>query len=78
MLQRTGEADALNGFYIASLGGYRFFYLLNWAYRAMTESDYSDRIVWIAGLVQTGLYADFFYYYIKSVREGKAKLKLPS
>ena len=38
-------------------------YILNWVYRYFFE-DYVDIIAWIAGLVQTVLYADFFYIYI--------------
>lgn len=41
------------------------FYLLNWIYRWMTEPHYSQWIVWLAGTVQTGLYCDFFYYYVR-------------
>ena len=33
--------------------------------------------VWISGLVQTGLYADFFYYYFKSWQNNE-KLSLPT
>jgi hypothetical protein len=40
-------------------------YLLNWVWRAIFETGYRQWIVWLAGLVQTGLYADFFYYYYK-------------
>lgn len=40
-------------------------YLLNWIYRYFTEESYSHWLVWIAGAVQTALYADFFYYYFK-------------
>ena len=52
--------------YIVALGGYRFFYLLNWIYRLATEEGYdtSNWIVWISGLIQTALYVDFFYYYV--------------
>jgi hypothetical protein len=35
------------------------------------------RAVWLAGLLQTGLYADFFYYYFKSWKAND-KLKLPA
>lgn len=41
------------------------FYLLNWIYRWMTEPHYSQWIVWLAGTVQTVLYCDFFYYYVR-------------
>ena len=33
--------------------------------------------VWISGLIQTGLYADFFYYYFKSWQNNE-KLSLPT
>jgi ER lumen protein retaining receptor len=32
----------------------------------MTEPDYWQLIVWVSGAVQTVLYLDFFYNYIKS------------
>jgi ER lumen protein retaining receptor len=40
-------------------------YLCNWIYRFMTEDGYWAPIVWTAGLIQTGIYCDFFYYYLK-------------
>ena len=33
--------------------------------------------VWISGLVQTLLYADFFYYYLLCLKDNK-KLSLPA
>jgi len=79
LLQRTGEVEALTSHYIVALGGYRFFYMLNWIYRMFTEVGYDSAnwIVWISGLVQTALYIDFFYYYIKSKWYGR-KFTLPS
>jgi ER lumen protein retaining receptor len=40
-------------------------YLINWVYRYLTEDSYRAMIVWAAGALQTLLYADFFYYYVK-------------
>jgi ER lumen protein retaining receptor len=57
---------------------YRGLYLLNWIYRWMTEPYYFQPIVWVSGMVQTGLYADFFYYYIRSRMNGDSKMKLPT
>lgn len=65
MLQTTGDVDTITYDYMFTLGGYRALYLINWIYRLATEPEYSEWIVWIAGLVQTGLYCDFFYYYLK-------------
>eukprot|EP01112_Ceratiomyxa_fruticulosa_P019115 TRINITY_DN6204_c0_g1_i1.p1 TRINITY_DN6204_c0_g1~~TRINITY_DN6204_c0_g1_i1.p1 ORF type:complete len:216 (-),score=13.71 TRINITY_DN6204_c0_g1_i1:54-701(-) len=76
LLQRTSEVETLTSHYIFALGGYRAFYLLNWIYRYFTEPPHTQWVVWISGLVQTGLYCDFFYYYIMSKWYGK-KLTLP-
>lgn len=50
----------LTAHYIASLGGYRALYLLNWIVRAIMEEDYWHPLIWFCGLVQNGLYVDFF------------------
>ena len=41
---------------------FRALYLINWIYRYHTE-NYYDKIVIVAGCVQTVLYLDFFYLY---------------
>ena len=46
-----------------SLGAYRGLYVLNWVYRFFTEPHYHAWIPWVAGVIQTLLYADFFYYF---------------
>jgi hypothetical protein len=51
--------------YVACLGAYRALYIVNWIYKYMTVPNYSHWIVWIAGIVQTAFYCDFFYYYVK-------------
>ncbi len=38
---------------------------MNWIYRYFTEDSYTQWLVWICGLIQTIIYADFFYYYFK-------------
>ncbi|KAK4747175.1 hypothetical protein SAY87_026212 [Trapa incisa] len=63
LLQRTRNIDNLTGQYVFLLGAYRAFYILNWIYRYFTEPHYVHWIPWISGLIQTLLYADFFYYY---------------
>ena len=42
--------------------GFRFFYIINWVYRYKNEG-YFDKIVVVAGCVQTVLYLDFFWLY---------------
>jgi ER lumen protein retaining receptor len=69
MLQRTWreveKGASMNHLYIFTLGLYRGFYILNWIYRYVTEPKYSQWIAWVSGFIQTILYSDFFYYYVK-------------
>lgn len=62
MLQRTGEAETITTHYLFALGGYRALYLVNWIYRYINEG-HVDWVAWVAGIVQTLLYSDFFYIY---------------
>mmetsp|Transcript_22357 Transcript_22357/g.26924 ORF Transcript_22357/g.26924 Transcript_22357/m.26924 type:complete len:216 (-) Transcript_22357:460-1107(-) len=77
LLQRTKNVDTLTGNYVFLLGAYRGLYLLNWIYRYFTEIGYRQWIVWTSGIVQTAIYCDFFFYYIKSWRNNE-RLSLPS
>mmetsp|Transcript_20 Transcript_20/g.44 ORF Transcript_20/g.44 Transcript_20/m.44 type:complete len:224 (+) Transcript_20:105-776(+) len=77
LLQRTGEVETMNSHYIACLGSYRVLYILNWVWRLYHEPGYRNWIAWVSGIVQSGLYADFFYYFFKSKWYGQ-KLKLPA
>ncbi|GFR53024.1 hypothetical protein Agub_g15716 [Astrephomene gubernaculifera] len=77
LLQRTNNIDNLTGNYVFLLGSYRALYILNWIYRFLTEPNYRQYLVWVSGIVQTIIYIDFFYYYIKSWRNNE-KLSLPA
>lgn len=77
LLQRTQNIDNMTADYIFLLGSYRALYILNWIYRHATEHRYRQWIVWVPGIVQTALYADFFYYYVKSWKTNE-RLKLPA
>ncbi|EKM53360.1 uncharacterized protein PHACADRAFT_259679 [Phanerochaete carnosa HHB-10118-sp] len=76
MLQRTGEAETITTHYLAALGAYRALYIPNWIYRYFSEGVV-DPIAVTAGLVQTALYADFFYVYFTTVIQGQ-KFELPA
>lgn len=76
MLQRTGEAETITTHYLAALGVYRALYIPNWIYRYFTEGTV-DPIAVTAGIVQTGLYLDFFYVYFTKVLQGQ-KFELPA
>lgn len=76
LLEYTERTDALTSHYLFALGAYRVFYIFNWIYRYVVEG----KLVWvslIAGILQTLLYADFFYHYVKQVvRKAKDKYDL--
>nr|KAJ0210831.1 hypothetical protein LSAT_V11C400165580 [Lactuca sativa] len=42
---------------------YRPLYILNWICRYLTQTHFNEWISCFSGLIQTALYADFFYYY---------------
>jgi ER lumen protein retaining receptor len=78
VLQRYREVENLTGNYIFFMGAYRALYILNWIYRAHTEPHYQHHwVVYFCGVLQTLLYADFFYYYFLAKAKG-GKFTLPT
>lgn len=79
MLQKIGQCENLTSHYVALLGLYRVLYIVNWIYRYTHEYHYSDIIVWVAGVVQTALYFDFFmsYYNSKKTAGVNASVAIP-
>merc|ERR1719263_640692 len=69
LLQRIREVENLTSHFVGAMGLYRFFYILNWVYRYM-DDGHINYVGWIGGIVQTILYADFFYYYTKARASG--------
>lgn len=77
LLQQMREIENLTSNYVACMGLYRFFYILNWVYRYFYEPiPYVNYVGWIAGFIQTALYLDFFFYYAVAKWYGE-KLILP-
>ena len=77
ILNRIKTVENMTSHYMAALGAYRIFYLMSWVY----EYSYGIKaLCWtqfLSGMLQTGLYADLLYYYVKSIREGKKFTGLP-
>lgn len=78
-LTRTGEAETITTHYLFALGAYRGLYIVNWIYRYFLDKPpyHVDWIAVLAGVVQTGLYCDFFYVYFTKVLKGQ-KFQLPA
>merc|ERR1711957_297126 len=75
VLQRYREVENLTGNYIFFMGAYRALYIMNWIYRARHEPYYQHHyVVYFCGVLQTLLYVDFFYYYVKSKATGRFTL----
>lgn len=77
MLQTTGAAETITAHYLFALGSYRGLYILNWVYRFHME-NFLDPIAVVAGIVQTVLYADFFYLYVTRVIQQNRNIQLPA
>jgi ER lumen protein retaining receptor len=69
VLHKYRLVENLTGKFIFFLGMYRFFYIMNWIYRANTERNYRHHpVLYIGGVVQFLLYVDFFYQYCRISR----------
>lgn len=65
MLRKMKEVENMTSNYVFCLGAYRVSYIIHWVLRILA----SESISWIsllAGVIQSALYGDFFYYYAKA------------
>uniref|UniRef100_A0A8C9GY42 ER lumen protein-retaining receptor n=1 Tax=Piliocolobus tephrosceles TaxID=591936 RepID=A0A8C9GY42_9PRIM len=77
LLEKQREVENITSHYVITMGMYRAFYILNWIYRFFFDvKPFINVVVWLAGLIQTLLYIDFFYYFALAKWYGK-KLVLP-
>ena len=71
LLRKYRVIENLTGNYVFLLGVYRGLYGFNWVYRSYHEPHYRHHYgAYFFGAVQTLLYLDFFYCWLKSKREG--------
>ena len=71
VLRKYRVIENLTGNYVFLLGVYRGLYGFNWVYRSYHEPHYRHHYgAYFFGAVQTLLYLDFFYCWLKSKREG--------
>jgi ER lumen protein retaining receptor len=73
----NGSIEDITSHYVFTLGAYRALYIFKWVLRWYTEPHFTiPAMVVFCGILQTVLYVDFFYYYIKAKVEG-TKMSLP-
>ncbi|RYP92127.1 hypothetical protein DL770_001788 [Monosporascus sp. CRB-9-2] len=64
LLRQTTVPTVIDSFYLLTLGAYRALYILNWVWRAADANDRPPNAVSVIfGIIQTALYADFFWVY---------------
>ncbi len=68
ILSRENSVENFTAHYIASLGAYRFFYILHWIYRYFYD-DFVSFVSVASGTLQVVLYGDFFYLYLKNLKK---------
>eukprot|EP00927_Polykrikos_kofoidii_P004756 TRINITY_DN11878_c0_g1_i1.p1 TRINITY_DN11878_c0_g1~~TRINITY_DN11878_c0_g1_i1.p1 ORF type:complete len:219 (-),score=33.08 TRINITY_DN11878_c0_g1_i1:80-736(-) len=74
LLQKVREVENLTSNFVAAMGAYRACYILNWLYR-YSQDGHVQWVGWVGGILQTVLYLDFFYFFLKSRAMG-SKLSL--
>lgn len=76
IVYKKREVEVITGSYMACLGIYKLFYIMNWIYQYVDN----HALVWIkfvAGLIQIGIYFDYLYYYFVSAKVSGSRIKLP-
>ncbi|KAJ5094211.1 hypothetical protein N7456_010072 [Penicillium angulare] len=68
LLRQTTVPTVINSYYLAALGSYRAFYILNWLVRGFGSEHHWDPIALIFGIVQTAFYIDFAWVYYSRQR----------
>jgi len=80
LLKRKKLVENITANYIVALGLYRGLYLVNWGYRFFVDPISSTEFVIkvAAGLVQTGLYVQFFRVFLESKKAGSQDVVMDS
>ncbi|KAJ5735427.1 uncharacterized protein N7483_000552 [Penicillium malachiteum] len=68
LLRQTTVPTVIDSYYLAALGSYRAFYILNWLVRGLGSEQSWDLIAFIFGIVQTAFYVDFAWVYYSRQR----------
>lgn len=68
LLRQTQVPTVIDSFYLATLGAYRGFYILNWIVRGARHQNVDSPISVIFGVLQTLLYIDFAWVYLTRQR----------
>ncbi|KAJ5492754.1 hypothetical protein N7539_001500 [Penicillium diatomitis] len=68
LLRQTTVPTVIDSYYLAALGSYRAFYILNWLWRGFGKDHYWDPLAFVFGIVQTAFYVDFAWVYYSRQR----------
>jgi ER lumen protein retaining receptor len=76
LLGRGGRVDALNREHLFFMSIYRLLYLLNWVYQIVKSRGQRYPVLYITGVLQTAIYADFIWVYCRAKVKGE-EFELP-
>jgi len=69
LLRQTTVPTVIDSYYLVCLGSYRAFYILNWILRLADKGErHFDPISVLFGIIQTALYVDFAWVYLRRQR----------
>jgi ER lumen protein retaining receptor len=74
LLVRSKHVDVLSREHVFFLSVYRIFYMLNWVATLVKMRSSTTRVLWITGIIQTLVYSDFIFHYIKLKVSGHDEL----
>jgi ER lumen protein retaining receptor len=75
IVYKQKRVEVITGTYMACLGCYKLFYVLNWIYLLLNE----EKLIWmkfVAGVIQVAIYFDFLYYYFIAAKVTNNSIKL--
>ncbi|MCO5553940.1 hypothetical protein L7F22_007466 [Adiantum nelumboides] len=87
VMQNTKVIESFTAHYVFALGVARFLSCLHWIFQVIDTRGVLlvalgrgawPALVLLSEIVQTFILADFCYYYVKSVIEGKSVMRLPT
>lgn len=87
VMQNAKVVESFTAHYVFALGVARFLSCAHWILQVLDSHGYLltalghglwPSMVLLSEVVQTGILADFCYYYVKSVMEGHLVMRLPS
>jgi ER lumen protein retaining receptor len=66
LLVRSRRVDVLTLDSLFFMSIYRLFYLLNWVYQLISGVGPRTPVIYVTGVLQTAIYADYIFFYVRT------------